>query len=91
MRRFVKKVDARKDFSLKIEFDNGEIKIYDMRETLKGKVFAPIREWDRFKYVYIDSSGCIAWDADRSVGGSKVWNNHLDISADNCCIYGKSL
>jgi hypothetical protein len=88
-RRFAKKVIPQRDFTLKIEFDNGEIRIYDMEETLKGKVFAPIRDWVRFKDVYIDSSGCIAWDADPNVDSSKVWNNHLDLSTDSCYIYGR--
>ena len=88
-RRSAKKVTAQKDFTLKIEFDNGEVRIYDMKETLEGRVFAPIRKWDRFKDVYIDGSGCIAWDADPNVDSSKVWNNHLDLSVDSCYIYGK--
>jgi ribosomal protein S9 len=53
-RRTVKKVVAQKNFTLKITFDNDEIKVYDMKETLKGKVFTPIKEWNRFKDVYID-------------------------------------
>jgi hypothetical protein len=90
-RRYAKKVVAQKDFSIKIEFDNGETRIYDMKETLKGRVFAPIRNWERFKDVYIDNSGCIAWEADPNVDSSKVWNNHLDLSTDSCYIYGRKI
>lgn len=88
-RRSVKRVTALEDFTLKIEFDNGEIRIYDMRKTLEGKVFAPIRKWDKFKDVYIDNSGCIAWDADSNVDSGKAWNNHLDLCPDSCYIYSK--
>jgi len=77
-RRLAKKVIAQEDFTLRIEFDNGVVKTYDMKEALKGKVFAPIRNWDRFKEVHIDNSGCIAWNTDP----------YLDISTDSCYIYG---
>ncbi|MCL2182311.1 MAG: DUF2442 domain-containing protein [Chitinispirillia bacterium] len=90
-RRSVKKVTAQEDFALKIEFDNGEVKLYDMKETLKGRAFAPVRNWDRFKDVYIDSSGNISWDANPNVDSSKVWNNHLDLCVDSCYIYSKLL
>ncbi|MDR3011605.1 MAG: DUF2442 domain-containing protein [Chitinispirillales bacterium] len=88
-RRSVKSVAAQEDYTLKIVFDNGEIRMYDMKKTLEGQAFAPIRTWDRFKEVYIDSSGCIAWDADPNTDSSKVWNNRLDLCPDSCYIYSR--
>jgi hypothetical protein len=89
-RRSVKRVTALENFTLKIVFDNGEIKTYDMKKTLEGKAFAPIRNWNRFKDVRIDSSGCIAWDADPNIDSSKVWNNLLNLCTDSCYIYSVS-
>ena len=88
-RRTVKRVTAQEGYTLEIVFDNGEIRMYDMKQTLEGKAFAPIRNWDRFKDVYVDNSGCIAWDADPKIDSSKVWNNHLDLCPDSCYIYSK--
>jgi hypothetical protein len=90
-RRSVKKVEAQRDFKLRILFDNGEVRLFDMGDTLRGKAFVPIRKWNRFKDVYLDKSGSIAWDADPAIDSSVVWNNHLDLCPDSCYIYGEKV
>ena len=67
-------VVANRDFTLTISFDNGEKRLYDMRPLLKkGTVFEP----------FTDS---IAWDIDPNVDSNKVWNNKVDLCADECYI-----
>ena len=85
--RKISSVTAQEDFSLSILFDNGERRVFDMKERLKKKAFVPIRDWQRFKTVYIDDSGSIAWDADPAVDSSVVWSNHIDLCPDACYIY----
>lgn len=86
-RKKIKQVIANDNFTLSITFDNGEIRIYDMNETLKGKVFEPFRDLTNFKRVYIDDCGCIAWDIDPNIDSEKVWNNKVDLCPDSCYIY----
>ena len=85
--RTIKKVTGNDDYTLTIMFDNGEQRIYDMRNTLQGRVFEPFRDIKRFKEVYVDDKGCIAWDIDPNVDSGKIWSNHIDLCPDSCYIY----
>lgn len=75
------------DFTLTISFDNGERRLYDMRPLLKkGTVFEPFSQVENFRRVYVDDTGCIAWDIDPCVDSGKVWNNKVDLCPDECYI-----
>lgn len=53
-RKRITKVVPRNDFTLLLSFDNGETRLYDARPLLQaGTVFAPFREWDNFRRVYL--------------------------------------
>lgn len=86
-RRKITDVVANDDFTLTISFDNGELRIYDMTPLLQsGTVFAPFRELENFRRVYLDDSHCIAWDIDPSVDSNLVWNNKIDLCPDSCYV-----
>jgi hypothetical protein len=89
--RTIKDVTGNDNFTLTILFDNGEQRIYDMKNTLQGRAFTPFRNIERFKEVYVDDMGCIAWDINPNVDSSKVWSNHVDLCPDSCYIYSKPL
>jgi predicted ribosome-associated RNA-binding protein Tma20 len=76
------KVIPREDYSLIIYFDNNEIKIYDMSESLYG-VFEVLKNKDKFKEVFIDEYGNIAWDIDNNIDSNVYWNNRIDICKDS--------
>ena len=46
----IKVVDVEyvKDFTMRLEFSDGEIKTIDFLPLLKGKIFEPLRERDNF-------------------------------------------
>lgn len=73
------------DFTLTIQFDNGEYRILDMRPLLKeGTIFEPFRAPENFRRVYVDDTHCIAWDIDPNVDSNKVWSNKVDLCPDTC-------
>ena len=86
-RRKIISVAANDDFTLTLSFDNGEKRIYDMNESLKGKGFAPIRALADFRRVYLDDAGCVSWDKDPTVDSNVHWNNKIDLCPDSCYIY----
>lgn len=86
-RKKILSVIPHEDFTLSISFDNGETRIYNMDSTLSGNVFKTFRDYNRFKDVYVDENGCIAWDIDPNVDSSIHWNNHIDLCPDSCYIY----
>ncbi len=86
-RRRITRVIPRNDFTLLLSFDNGETRLYDARPLLQaGTVFAPFREWDNFRRVYLDEDHSVCWDIDPNVDSNEVWNNKVDLCPDSCYV-----
>ena len=86
-RKRITKVVPRNDFTLVLSFDNGEIRLYDARPLLQaGTVFAPFREWNNFRRVYLDENHSVCWDIDPNVDSNEVWNNKVDLCPDSCYV-----
>lgn len=69
------------DYTLLLKFSNGEVRTYDMKDSLFG-VFEILKDVNKFKEVFIDEHGNIAWDRDNSIDSSVHWNNRIDICKD---------
>lgn len=80
--RTIKKVIANEDYTLTIYFDNEEVRVYDLSDNLYG-VFEILKNKVKFKKVFIDESGNIAWDIDENIDSSIHWNNRIDLCADS--------
>jgi hypothetical protein len=65
----VKGVVARDDYSLEIEFANGEIGFYDCRPILDFGVFRELQDIEYFQQA-------------RAEGGTVVWPHEQDICPD---------
>jgi len=59
-----------------------------MEDSLTG-VLSVLCDKKKFSEAFIDEFGNIAWDKDCNVDSSVVFNNRIDVSADNAYIYGK--
>jgi hypothetical protein len=76
------------NFTLTIKFDNDEIRIYDMNDKLFG-VFEILKDLNKFKEVFIDESGNVAWNKDTSIDSNICWNNRIDICKDSIYLDSK--
>lgn len=85
-RRKIKEVLPNEDFTLTVTFDNGEIKIYDVRPNLRG-IMEPFNDIKRFKSVYLDEDGAVCWDIDPQKDSKINWNNKIDLCPDSIYIY----
>ena len=86
-RKRIMSVRPNRDYTLTLDFDNGERRLYDCKPFLKtGTVFAPFMDYENFKRVYLDDMHCVAWDIDPAVDSSVVWSNKIDLSPDSCYI-----
>ncbi len=86
-RRSITAVKPNSDFTLTLDFDNGERRILDCKPFLKvGTVFAPFVQFENFKRVYLDDTHCVSWDIDPAVDSNIVWNNKVDLSPDSCYV-----
>ncbi len=75
------------DFTLTINFDNGEKRLFNMVPFLKdGTVFEHFKNPEAFRRVYIDDTHCICWDIDPNIDSEVVWNNKVDLCPDTCYI-----
>ena len=84
-RKEIVKVLPNDDFTLTLTFDNGEVRLYDAKPLLEpGTVFEPFIKYENFKRVYLDEMNCVSWDIDPNVDSNVVWNNKVNIDADNC-------
>ena len=80
-------VSANDDFTLCLQFDNGERRVMDCKPFLRpGTVFEPFMDIRNFKRVYLDAVGGVAWDIDPAVDSETVWENRVDLSPDTCYV-----
>ena len=69
-------VTAKEDYTLLVEFDNGEIKIFDVKPYLSYKAFEELKDIKKFNSVKV-------------TGLSVGWNNGTDICPDE--LYNNSI
>lgn len=83
-------VIANDDYSLTVQFDNGEKKLYDMSDMLYG-VFEILKDMEKFKEVFIDEFGNIAWEIDQNLDSNVNWNNRIDLCKDSVYMESKQI
>ena len=69
--RKITAVQTTSKFELICTFDNHEVKMFDLKNSLKkkGDLVAPLRDYAFFKKVFLES-------------GSPTWPNGFDVCAD---------
>ncbi len=86
-RKKITEVIPNDDFTLTIRFDNGEVRLYNAVPLLQpDTVFAPFRNLEDFRRVYLDDNHCISWDIDPNVDSNVIWNNKVDLCPDSCYV-----
>lgn len=69
MKPRVEDVTANKDYTLTLEFTNGEIKAFDIKPYLKIGIYKELNDWNVFKLV-------------KPILGSIQWPNKQDLCPD---------
>ena len=72
------KVVALEDFLLYIKFQNGEEKIYDMKEMLKFDYYKNLRNKENFKTVKV-SGITLEWNTGEDIAPEKIYFNSIPI------------
>ena len=76
-------------FTLILEYEDGERRIYDCRRLLEKVKF--LRDYENFRRVYIDGDGAICWDRDPTVDSEIVCENKVDLCPDSCYVDSRNL
>ncbi len=71
--RSVKKVTPMEEYRLMVEFDNGEVRIGDIKPLIEKPVFSFLKNTSLFNSVYIEY-GAVTWKDDNG--------NEVDICSD---------
>lgn len=77
-------VTAGKDYTLLLHYDGEPVRMYNVRPLIKpGTVFGILDDPEKFRKVYIDDEGAVAWDIDSTLDSRIHWNNKIDICPDS--------
>ena len=63
-----------KDYQIELKFDNGEIKILDVKPYFKFKIFKELKEENKFATVKI-SGLSIEWENGADICPDELYNN----------------
>jgi len=61
-----------------------------MNDKLYG-VFEILKDISKFKEVFIDEYGNIAWDIDKTLDSNVHWNNRIDLCKDSVYLNSKPI
>ena len=72
----INNVEAIDECTLKIEFDNQQIKKYDVTPLLKREMFQPLKNPVLFKSVKVEQGGyAISWGKEIDISEHELWCN----------------
>lgn len=71
-----KKVEVLENYKLKILFDNGEQKIYDMEKNIKEKFYRNLENLDYFKTVKV-SGITLEWKNGEDIDPNELYENSI--------------
>lgn len=69
----VVKVEARPDYSLLLEFENGERRVFDMTPYLEKKPFAPLKGSPLFAKASV-AYGTVVWPGDIDIAPETLYD-----------------
>ncbi len=76
--RTIKKLTALENFNLLVEFENGELKIFDMKSYLKLPAFEPLIDILSFKNVF-NKKYYIVWKPfDIDLSADTLWHEGIN-------------
>ena len=66
-------VKPKENYVLEIEFDNGEVKLFDVKPYLNHKAFETLKDIDKFNKVKVDGLS-IAWENGADICPDELYN-----------------
>ena len=72
-------VIAKEDYTLLVEFDNGETKIFDVKPYLSYKAFEELKDIKKFNSVKITGLS-VGWNNGADICPDELYNNSVNIN-----------
>ncbi len=70
-------VVAKEDYTLMVEFDNGEIKIFDVKPYLSCKAFEELKDIKKFNSVKVAGLS-VGWSNGTDICPEELYNNSVN-------------
>jgi hypothetical protein len=68
-----------------VEFDNDELRRYDITPLLDREMFAPLKDFAFFKNVQVEPGGyAVYWNSEIDISEWEVWRNGSEIEHSTC-------
>jgi hypothetical protein len=72
----IKSASAIDNNTLIVEFDNNELKKYDVSQLLNNEMFAPLKNPALFKAVKVEQGGyAVAWNSEIDISEYELWKH----------------
>ncbi len=77
----VKSASAIDNHTLLVEFDNSQLRKYDVTPLLKREMFSPLKNPDLFKSVKVEQGGyAVVWNGDIDISEYELWRHGQEVS-----------
>lgn len=74
----IKDIEVLEDYKILIKYENGKIKIYDMKPNLNYEVFKNLKNYELFKKVH-PASETIEWETGEDVNPEDLYYNSIEV------------
>jgi hypothetical protein len=74
----IKSVEALPDYTLHVEFDNGERKAYNCGHLIESELFSQLKDPAQFNMAHPNKHS-VVWNEDLDLSESEIWFNGVTI------------
>ena len=86
---FVKDVKYVSEYKLLLTFEDGVVKVVDMKPHLEGEIFEPLKDIDYFKTVRVNLDiDTIVWENDADFSPDFLHKIGIDVKDKKRALYG---
>lgn len=74
----IKDIEVLEDYKILIKYENGKIKIYDMKPNLNYESFKNLKNYELFKKVH-PAGETIEWETGKDVNPEDLYYNSIEV------------
>lgn len=74
----IKDIEVLEDYKILIKYENGKIKIYDMKPSLNYEAFKNLKNYELFKKVH-PAGETIEWETGEDVNPEDLYYNSIEV------------
>ena len=80
-------VQAQEDYTLRVTFDNGEIRQFDVKPYIKGEWYSELKDEKYFRTVFTNGY-TVEWTNGQDLCPDELYDNSTLLAKDRACAVG---